>query len=558
MASTLEWERHGFTFLWRIKNFSFCNQLKDKYLESPKYIVHSLGNSEWYLRLYPRGRIFDCYIPCFLRRSDSADGPENIAVDYNLSIISVDDSSKFRQEINEHSFNKGSGFGFPDFLKRDVIFSNPATYLPKDTLTVRCQMRKHRAEFATFTTCNATTRIAVESRYFTWSIKDFTSRNWSHKLKVPVMTASKMLSDLNLYFFTTASDDYLQITIENTNAKDDEAVVLKCRIAVLDFNGLTRASKTDDYMFQNYLEEWEFPPFILKNKLTRSSDVYLPNDVLTLRCHFSISSGIESERIEEFIYGPFDASHNQNPATDFKSVYHRDQHSLRNDLHRLYIKQQLCDLTLRTESVYILVHKAVVCARSSVLSDLIENDPKVRHTGIVDIPDVDPDTLRRLLTFMYTDILEDIASENAMKLYLIAVRYQIYSLKDLCLRAICVNLSTGNICDVLLFAEKRNDVVLKTASLEFILENAVEVFKSDKWKHFMVKQVQMAGEIMHQVQTPVVPGHWRENSARRDNGAWRDNSARRDNGAWRDNSARRDNSTTRDNSARRDNGTRRE
>ncbi|GFV47591.1 speckle-type POZ protein B, partial [Trichonephila clavipes] len=497
MESTSEGERHGFTFIWRIKDFSFCNKLKDKYLESPKYVVHSMGNSEWFLRLYPRGRIFDSYIPCFLRRSESTGEPENIVIDYNLSIISVNDSFKFRQEINEHSFKKGSGFGFPDFLKREVIFSNPATYLPKDTLTIRCQVRKHRAEFATFTTCYATTRIAVENRYFTWSIKDFTSRNWSRKLKVPVMTASKLLSDLNLYFFTSASDDYLQITIENTNSNDDEAVVLKCRIDVLDFNGLIRDSKTEVHIFQNFQEEWEFPPFILKNKLTRNAEVYLPNDVLTLRCQFAISSGIESERIEEFIYGPFDANHSTNTATDFKRVHYRDQHSLKNDLHRLYIKQQMCDLTLRTQSVYILVHKAVVCARSLVLSDLIENDPKVRHTGIVDIHDVEPDTLRRLLTFMYTDILEDITSESAMKLYLVAVKYQIYSLKDLCVRAISANLSIENVCEVLLFAEKHNGGTLKTASIEFILENAVEVFQSDKWKRFMIKQVQMAGEIMH-------------------------------------------------------------
>ncbi|GFT51106.1 speckle-type POZ protein [Nephila pilipes] len=499
MASPSEREKQGFTFIWRIKNFTFCNQLKDKYLESPKYVVHSMENSEWFLRLYPRGRIFDCYIPCFLRRCDTTDGPENVVIGYNLSIISVDGSNKFMQKIDEHSFRKDSGFGFPDFLKRDIIFSNRESYLPKDTLTVCCQMRKHETDFTTFTICNAMTRIGVETRYFTWSIKDFTSRNWRHKLKVPVMTASKVLPDLRICFFLTSSDDFLQITIENCNSTDNEVVILKCEISVLDSNGIARHSKMEEHAFLVCPEDWGFPPFIKKGKLTRNSEIYLPNDVLTLRCNFALSSGIESELIEEFIYGPSNANHNQNAVTVFKSVHHRDQHSLRNDLHRLYIKQQFCDLTLRTESVYILVHKAVVCARSSVLNDLVENNPEVKRTGTVDIKNVASDTLHQLLDFMYTDILDDISYENAIKLYLVAVNLKVYSLKDMCSSAICINLSTGNICETLLFAEEQNDVKIKTASQKFVFENAAEIFQSEKWKRFMIKRLRLAGEIMHQV-----------------------------------------------------------
>ncbi|GBN08810.1 Speckle-type POZ protein [Araneus ventricosus] len=488
-----------FTFVWRIKNFSFCNQMKDKNLDSPKFTAHCMKNTEWFLRIYPRGRMFDCYIPCFLRRTDSSDGPQSVEIDYILTVISADGSIVFLREITGHSFERGSGFGFPDFVRRDDIFENQSLCLPEDTLTIKCQMWMYDNDAATSTYCSGCTRIGFDTRCYTWTIKEFTVRSWIQKLTIPLMTASGSPPDRSISFLLNVSDDYLHIFISNNNNRDGEGQFMKCGITVLDSEGYPRDSKKDEHLFVPHEKEWEFPLFIKKFKLTRNSEIYLPNDMLTLRCSFHISVGIESERIEEFMYGLTPSHQKHTINENIKRVQCKNLYSLRNDIHRLYVQQKFCDLALKTQNTNILVHKAVVCSRSPVISDMVENDSAVKRTGTLDLSDIDSKTLNRMITFMYSDNFEYMTPKSAEHLYLAAEKYQIYTLKELCSTVIVANLSVENVCDILAFAEQHKDATMKMASQEFICENSAEIFVSGKWQRFMIEWIELAGEIMHYV-----------------------------------------------------------
>ncbi|CAL1279456.1 unnamed protein product [Larinioides sclopetarius] len=489
-----------FTFVWKIKNFSFCNQMKDKNLDSPKFTAHCLKNTEWFLRVYPRGRMFDCYIPGFLRRTESSDGPQSVEIDYILTVLSADGSIMFLREITGHSFERGSGFGFPDFVRRDDIFENQNLCLPEDTLTIKCQMWIHDNDVATSIYCSGCTRIGFDARCYTWTIKDFTVRSWKEKLTIPLMTASGSLPDIAISFLMKVSDDYLHIFISNNNNNEDgEGQFIKCDISVLDSEGYSRYSKKEEHLLLPREKEWEFPLFIKKSKLTRDPEIYLPNDMLTLRCAFHISVGIESERIEEFIYGLTPELQKYTINENIKSVQCKNLYSLRNDIHRLYLKQKFCDLVLKTQNTNILVHKAVACSRSPVISDMVENDTAVKRTGTVDLSDIDSKTLNRMITFMYSDNFEHMTCESAKLLYLAAEKYQIYTLKDLCSMVIAANLSVDNVCNILAFAEQHKDAALKMAAQEFICENSAEIFVSSKWQRFMIEWIELAGEIMHYV-----------------------------------------------------------
>ncbi|GIY69069.1 speckle-type POZ protein [Caerostris darwini] len=497
VMSTIEMEKNEFTFIWRIKNFSFCNQPKDTWLDSPKYIVHSMDCTEWFLRLYPNGRMFDSYIPCFLRRSDSCERSEHLELDCEMFVVSSDGSQAFTKVIGGLVFKKGTGFGFPYFIRREELHKNRNKYLPNDTLTICCHMWKPVSNVAILALCSASTRIGVETRYYTWSIEDFISRNWQQKVRIPVVAASKLRPDLNIYFFLTISDDHLQITFEQINPKQSSGIFFNCEIAILDSKGNPLDTKKSEHMFTPSEKDWKFPPFIQKSKLIRHSETYLVEDKLSLRCKFAISLGVVSEQIEKIIYGPSKSEHMEDTLYKTNQLHSKNQSNLQNDMYRLYIEQQLCDLAVRTENTKVLVHKAVICSRSQVFKNLVENNKDVKTTGIIDIADIDSDILNRMLTFMYTDIVYDISSENAMQLYLAAVDYKVNGLRNLCSSIIKEKVSVENVCDTLIFATVHDDTDIKLASQNFICENSDEIFNSDMWKNFMAEWNQLAGETMH-------------------------------------------------------------
>ncbi|GIY43371.1 speckle-type POZ protein [Caerostris extrusa] len=66
----------------------------------------------------------------------------------------------------------------------------------------------------------------------------------------------------------------------------------------------------------------------------------------------------------------------------------------------------LSDMKLRTETETFQVHAAVLSARSPVFRAMLTTDMKEKNNCCVDIPDVDNDTLRQMILYMYTDQLE--------------------------------------------------------------------------------------------------------------------------------------------------------
>ncbi|GIX80219.1 TD and POZ domain-containing protein 1 [Caerostris extrusa] len=70
-------------------------------------------------------------------------------------------------------------------------------------------------------------------------------------------------------------------------------------------------------------------------------------------------------------------------------------------------------------------------------------------------------TMRRMLQYTYTDVLEDLQLENASQLYEAADKYQILSLKHKCSSFLKLNLDAANACDVLQLSDLHHDEQLK-------------------------------------------------------------------------------------------------
>ncbi|GBM29073.1 hypothetical protein AVEN_233244-1 [Araneus ventricosus] len=128
---------------------------------------------------------------------------------------------------------------------------------------------------------------------------------------------------------------------------------------------------------------------------------------------------------------------------------------------------------------------------------MFETDMREIANKKVDIDDLDSDTLRRFLLFLYTENLENLQWEIAAKMYYAADKYQATSLKAQCSSFLKSYLSVSSVCEALSLADLHQDEDLKLACSDFILkQDAAKMFSSEGWKAFTVSNPVLSAEIL--------------------------------------------------------------
>ncbi|GBN44584.1 Speckle-type POZ protein [Araneus ventricosus] len=166
------------------------------------------------------------------------------------------------------------------------------------------------------------------------------------------------------------------------------------------------------------------------------------------------------------------------------------------DLGSMLQDNSLSDVKLCAESETFPAHWFMLSARSPVFRAMFQSDMKERARDRIVIEDLKPDTVRRMLHFMYTDSLEELEWETASDLYVAAEKYQIMTLKDKCSSFLKSNLSLSNACEILLLSDLLQDKELKSIVQGFILKNDKSVINSSDWELLMKDNLQLAAETM--------------------------------------------------------------
>ncbi|GBM70062.1 Protein roadkill [Araneus ventricosus] len=167
------------------------------------------------------------------------------------------------------------------------------------------------------------------------------------------------------------------------------------------------------------------------------------------------------------------------------------------DFKALYNDQFLTDVVLKTSTKSFPAHKNVLCARSSVFRAMLTSDMKEKNTDCIKVDDLENETVHRLLLFMYSDNLEELQWESALKLYYAGDKYAIEKLKILCSSFLVENLCTSTASELLLLADTHSDTDLKKFVEDFILEHEKEVFGSDEWEKLIETNPQLVIKTMH-------------------------------------------------------------
>ncbi|CAL1275156.1 unnamed protein product [Larinioides sclopetarius] len=508
-------EAKGYTFQWKIENLSYCWLKKEECIQSPVFTADSLNGTKWSIRLFPKGLKNDNSVTVFLKREKDYCGPNAIQVKYQITFLDKNGSVLEYKPIWENHFKRECSVFFC-VCEREENERN--FLLPKDTLTVQCKIWKEEEKPTELDVLSARTIFKVHRRSFVWRIDNFSTLKPGRRSKFVLI--DKFTDGLiNFHLVLNeglGSEKKLDIDIRSL---DDFIQFISFKASIIDSEGKKVNCGNHEYSDGDLKKGMLFPLFFIKNMFTNKESLYLPNDVLSLDCEYifsavtssnecarcgflSSSIAAETVRNKSEIDVKKEASVSGNDFENQNERFVRKQEAqmtsvLMNDLKSMYSNAMFCDVELRTSTKTFPAHRAILIARSSVFRIMFSSDMKEKHSGHVDITDLEDETVHRMLMYIYLESLGDLQMESASKLYTAADKYDIPSLKHKCSSFLKHNMNPNTVCDVLVLADMHQDNFLKSAAQDYIMKHDKEIFNTLEWKHFMKNNLQLAADVMY-------------------------------------------------------------
>ncbi|KAF8770855.1 Protein roadkill like protein [Argiope bruennichi] len=494
-ASTESQRKPHFTFIWAIENGSELPV--NGYLESPRFIAYPIEKTVWKIA---NKVLFNGAIELAIQREDN--GPDSIQIEFELSILDADGST-LRMQTSEKEFKCKDEACLKLFDDEHEVFTQRrAEFLPNDTYTICCRMWRTGIEMPIPDTCFARTRLGLDRRCFVWAIRKLSNLRLKQKTTPFINTASKGSPELilSLFLSETNGKNYLNIQIEQNSAIRDHIFI--CKFSILDIDcRVVYSKKFYSFIQVDFPKVFTCREFFEKDKLVSS---LLPNDVLSLRCEFQIDADLAWSRIET--YRCLDLEDLERIKTELPKRQldetvgsSNDCCSFKKAFKDLYEIECCNDVKLRAGTKLFPAHKAILSIRSPVFKAMFTQNMDEKTSQIVDVPDMNHDTLDRLLQYIYTGTVQELQWESAIDLFIAADKHQLLDLRNKCSFFLKSNLSVTNVCSILSLAYMHEDSHFRVAVENFISEHDIEIFNSEKWKKFKEGKFSLALEVTERV-----------------------------------------------------------
>lgn len=185
-----------------------------------------------------------------------------------------------------------------------------------------------------------------------------------------------------------------------------------------------------------------------------------------------------------------------NNMTDENAVNFGNHCDLLTDLKAATSTMQHCDVQLCCDGRAFSCHKFILGARSSVFRAMFALSMRESQENHVDISDVSPKALDQFVKFIYTDNIDDTSFTVVKQLLFLAEKYDVQKLKACCMQLLYPDVTVENVCEILKMGNLHNDTVLKNRAMEYILQAADQVIKTEGWKSMQREAPELCSEIL--------------------------------------------------------------
>jgi len=172
---------------------------------------------------------------------------------------------------------------------------------------------------------------------------------------------------------------------------------------------------------------------------------------------------------------------------DPSEEYVGQNHELLSGVSAFYNNAELSDVVLCVGEERYKSHRIVLSCMSQVFQRMLHNasnwnECKTTEIPLTEIPQC-ADKFGLFLQYIYTNRVP-LQDDNVKPLFLLADKYAVFSLRELCADYFQRHLSANNVLDVLSFAHNCQDAAesLFNRCLQFVAENAEEVMYTPGWQ----------------------------------------------------------------------------
>ena len=215
--------------------------------------------------------------------------------------------------------------------------------------------------------------------------------------------------------------------------------------------------------------------FISHLELREKPDDLIPEDTLTIMCELTIKNvgvslvGSDSKSKSRILVPAGNES--------------KSNKKYMRDMQEVFKIGKFTDVTIVCQGREFPCHKEILAGRSPVFDAMFSPNFKEGTENKVDVVDVAPEICEELLRFIYSGKVGDSClKEIAGDLFAAAEKYGVLDLKELCEESLCVNMTVGNVLEMMELADLHNAANLRAAALKFIGENAKEISSQKEWR----------------------------------------------------------------------------
>ena len=164
-------------------------------------------------------------------------------------------------------------------------------------------------------------------------------------------------------------------------------------------------------------------------------------------------------------------------------------------LDSIFENETFADFMIVAQEKEFKVHRAVLATASAVFEAMFLSQMKEQQENKMTIDDIEPDTVKEMLRFIYTGVVHNI-KEHAEKLLIAADKYRLDSLKGFCGRELSTSIDTENVMNVFILADTYRDYELRNNALKFINKNLKAILQKAENVEILTNKPDFAIEIL--------------------------------------------------------------
>ncbi|GIX67019.1 hypothetical protein CEXT_295701 [Caerostris extrusa] len=221
-------------------------------------------------------------------------------MEYELSFLGEDDSVLFRTKNTSCIFDKMLLTETPyQMMENKTGMEETSAFLSSDIYIVRCRIWNGSAVNIDAEMFFAQTLIGIETFQFFRKIKTFGNGSFHSSItprQILPLTEINAMALIDTYTTQEANNENVVIIIYPMNG---DFRVRTCIVHLVDIEGnLIKYAEADFRYFHSPINRIKMILVFPRNSLLENRAKYLRNDVLTLRCQFTVPSGCNVEEIK--------------------------------------------------------------------------------------------------------------------------------------------------------------------------------------------------------------------------------------------------------------------